>query len=432
MIFPFEMTEKVILRKINISDFEGHVTLLGHFHLLAIQILSGLENQKQTFQSARTPFYMKKILSSLFLALAFCPAFAQFDSDSLPPIAVMDVITWSIGRSFEKEVRRAKFPTGAKIYALPFRCERAGIDTFKTPLGMKISAEISFRFKRLSQKRRLKKLTITVVSPDNENKQLFELMAQNLMPPATMAEESEFWKKVAQGQKADYFMVGKYEIIGDYRAVRVSQVELIKDAFNPKLKDFTEKITLVDSDFEFQDETEKEAFKKMDGLVGDIDGNYAKLVRLAAKGQFANVNILDEKTDKPISIEENLKANHGYQLKVGLLQDAFVYAFYYESHDLTGNKMYMIYPFENGQKNFLKAGNYILPDDENVFSPSPPTSNQAFIKLIASKKKLPLNITTSPEGYKYISPEDCAKLVSGIQKLPSNEIDSNNLIRGVD
>ncbi len=376
---------------------------------------------------------MKRLFFCFLVLTSFSSdILAQVDSDSLPPLAVMDVISWSVGRSFKKEVRKAKIPLGCKLYALPFRCERAGVDTFKTPLGMKISAEISFRFKRLAQERKLRKLNLNIVSPDDENKQLFELMAKNVTPPATMAEESEFWKNVAQGQRPDYYITGKYEIIGDYKGVRVSNVELIKDALNPKLANYSSKITLADADFEFQDENERQSFKKMDGNVGVIDDQYARLVRLASKGQFASVNIVDEKTDQPISLETCLQTGKGYQLKVDLKEDAFVYAFYYESNDLTGNKMYMVFPFENGQKNQMSKGSFMLPDDENVFSPSEPAANQAFIKLIASKKKLPLKITVSPEGYRYLSPDDCAKFVSAMEKIPAANIDSNNLIRSVE
>jgi len=376
---------------------------------------------------------MKKTLLYFLLVSCFtAETFAQIDTDSLPPLAVMDVIAWSVGRSFKKELSKAKIPVGCKIYTLPFRCERAGIDSFKTPLGMKISAEISFRFKRLAQERKLRKLSLNIVSPDDENKQLFELMARNVTPPATMAEESEFWKTVAQGQRPDYYIVGKYEIIGDYKGVRVSNVELIKDALNPKLANFSSKITLADADFEFQDETERQSFKKMDGNVGVIADQYAKLVRLASKGKFASVDIVDEKTDMPINLESCLATGKGYQLKVDLLQDAYVYAFYYESNDLTGNKMYMVFPFENGQKNQMSKGNFMLPDDENVFSPSEPAANQVFIKLIASKKKLPIKITISPEGYRYLALEDCAKFVNAMEKVPSELIDSNNLIRSVE
>lgn len=376
---------------------------------------------------------MTKFLLAVFLLFGLIgETCAQTDVDSLPPLAVMDVIAWSVGRSFRKEVNKAKIPVGAKLYALPFRCERAGVDTFKTPLGMKISAEISFRFKRLAQERKLRKLNLNIVSPDDENKQLFELMARNVTPPATMAEESEFWKTVAQGQRPDYYIVGKYEIIGDYKGVRVSNVELIKDALNPKLANFSNKITLSDADFEFQDENERQSFKKMDGNVGVINNQYARLVGLTSKGKFASVEIVDEKTDQSIPLETCLATGKGYQLKVDLLQDAYIYAFYYESSDLTGNKMYMVFPFENGQKNQMTKGSFMLPDDENVFSPSEPAANQVFIKLIASRKKLPVKITISPEGYRYLSPEDCARFVSAMEKVPSDQIDSNNLIRSVE
>ena len=381
--------------------------------------------------------FFHRMRSSVFIGLILLSllpqfSFAQTDLDSLPPTKVMDVITWYVGRSFKKQIPKAKIPVGCKIYALPFRCERLGIDTFKTPLGMKISTEVSFKFKKLAQDRKLRKYNLNVVSPDNENKQLFELMAQNLTPPSNPAEESEFWKNVSAGQRPDYYITGKYEVIGDYKAVRVSQVELIKDKLNVKLASYSDRITLNDIDFEFQDEGERQAFIKMDCPVGEISDSYARLVRLAAKGTFANVSIVDEKTDLPINLETNLVVGKGYQLQVNLQQDAYVYAFYYESNDLTGNKMYLIYPFENGQKNFIKKGSFTLPDDENVFSPSPPAANQAFIKVIASKRKLPLNITTADEGYKFLSGDDCLRFVGAMEKIPSAEIDSNNLIRSVE
>lgn len=369
---------------------------------------------------------------ALLLLLLPFSVFAQADLDSLPPTKVMDVITWWVGRSFKKEIPKAKVPVGCRIYTLPFRCERLGVDTFKTPLGMKISTEVSFKFKKLAQERKLRKLNLNIVSPDDENKQLFELMARNLTPPATASEESEFWKNVSAGQRPDYYMTGKYEVLGDYKSLRVSQVELIKDKLNPKLANYSDRITLNDVDFEFQDEEERQAFIKMDCPVGEISDSYARLVRLAAKGTFASIAIVDEKTDQPISLETNLTVGKGYQLSVNLQQDAYLYAFYYESNDLTGNKMYLIYPFENGQKNFVKKGMITLPDDENVFSPSPPAANQAFIKLIASKRKLPLNITTGDEGYKYLSGDDCLRFVKAMEKIPTAEIDSNNLIRGVE
>lgn len=373
------------------------------------------------------------ILTGLLLALIFISGPANAQLDSLPPTEALDVITYYVGRSFNKEISKAKIPLNCKIYALPFRCERDGIDTFATPLGMKISSELSFKFKRVIQsEKKLRNQNISIISPDNTNKQLFELMAQNLNPPSTMTEESEFWKNVSANQKPDYYMVGKYEIKGDYKSVRVSNIELIKDKLNPKLNGFQDKITLKDIEFPFESEDDRKMFRKLDANVGEIDQAYARLVRLASKGQFASVEIVDEKSDQPIGINTELVVGKGYQLKMNLNQDAYIYAFYYESNDLTGNKMYLIFPFENGQKNFVKVGVTMFPDDENVFSPSPPTANQVFIKLIASKRKLPLNITTSQEGYKFISPEDCLSFVKAMEKIPSAEIDSNNLIRGVE
>lgn len=94
---------------------------------------------------------------------------------------------------------------------------------------MKISTEVSFKFKKLAQDRKLRKYNLNVVSSDNENKQMFELMAGNLTPPATA---SEFRKNVSTSQRPDYNITGKYELVGDYKPLRVSDVELIKDILN--------------------------------------------------------------------------------------------------------------------------------------------------------------------------------------------------------
>ena len=375
---------------------------------------------------------MRFVLSFCILLSSF-QVFAQADSSDLPPTQALEVLKYYIGRSFVKELKKSKIPPNCKIYALPFRCERDGIDTFATPLGMKISAELSFAFNRRIQKeKRLRNQNTTVISPDNTNKQLFELMAQNLTPPSTMSEESEFWKNVSNSQRPDYYLVGKYEIQGDFSSVRVSKVELIKDKLNPKLEAFADKITLRDLSFTFESEEDKAYFRKLDTRVGEIEQAYARLVRLSSKGQFAQADIIEEKTDLPIPLNDPLHLGKGYQLKVDLKQEGYLYAFYYESADLTGNKMYMIYPVENGQKNFHKKGTLILPDEESVFSPSEPPANQVFIKLIASKSKLPLQISTSPEGYKFLKAEDCLRFVSAMEKLPSAGIDSNNFIRSVE
>lgn len=368
----------------------------------------------------------------LFFLAPLCGVQAQMVSDSLPPPAAMDVVTWSVGRSFRKEIRSARIPPNCRIYALPFRCERLGVDTFRTPLGMKISAEVSFRFRRLAQERRLRKYNLTILSPENEHRQLFELMARQVSPPATMKEESDFWKNASQGSRPDYYLVGKYEIMGDYKGIRVSQVELVKDILNPALRNFTDKITLSDIDIAFRDDEERKAFQRLDGSVGVIEDAYARLVSQTTRGQFASIRIFRENADTEIPISQPLKVNSGYQVECNLRQDAYLYVFYYESHDQTGNRMYAIFPNRNGENAFREKGIFRLPSEKTVFSPQEPAANQVFIKVIASVRPLPLQITESPEGFRYITPADCARFVEAMRKIPPAEIDGNNLIRGVE
>jgi hypothetical protein len=126
-----------------------------------------------------------------------------------------------------------------------------------------------------------------------------------------------------------------------------------------------------------------------------------------------------------------MKVGDAYNLKLTIAEDAYVYAFYYESNDMAGNNMYMIYPFENSQKPFFKKGMYDLPDSDNSFSPSPPASNQAFIKVVASKNPLPLRITTTAEGYRIFEKEDCDTFLRAMQQANPASLFSANLIKEV-
>jgi hypothetical protein len=72
-----------------------------------------------------------------------------------------------------------------------------------------------------------------------------------------------------------------------------------------------------------------------------------------------------------------------------------------------------------------------LPDSDNSFSPSPPASNQAFIKVVASKNPLPLRITTTAEGYRIFEKEDCDTFLRAMQQANPASLFSANLIKEV-
>jgi hypothetical protein len=91
----------------------------------------------------------------------------------------------------------------------------------------------------------------------------------------------------------------------------------------------------------------------------------------------------------------------------------------------------MIFPFDNGQTPFFKKGTYELPDSDNSFSPSPPASNQAFIKVVASKNPLPLQISTTTEGYRIFEKEACNAFLKAMQQANPVLVYSANLIKEV-
>lgn len=360
-------------------------------------------------------------------------ALAQEDADSFPPddFKAMDIVSHHIGRQFARAVRKANLPAGSKIYVLPFYGRRATHDTAKTPLGVRISAETTYWIKKQAQSRRLRKLNLQIISNDESNKYLDELMRAYFTPPATMREESALWNMIENSQRPDYYLIGKYELDNDYKSLRVFDVKLVRDRFATPANNTPRELAIGRSEASITLASEKENFQKWDVEIKRLPDAFVDLINYRSKGNFARAEIKQDELNTTITPDSALAVGKNYYVQVDLAEDAHVYVFYYESGDLTGNELYMIYPFDSRQKTFFKKGKYRFPDEENNFSLSLPGTQKVLIKVIASRRELPLQISQSNDGYIVLEKERCMMFVNGLGRLPDSEVSSINMIREV-
>jgi hypothetical protein len=331
-----------------------------------------------------------------------------------------------LANNLRKKVKNADLPKGCKIYVMPFRTGKDGVDTLRTRLGLKLATELSHRLGEMSVSGDLP-FRPKILSTREEGKDLHEIQLQHLQPPATMAEESEFYKRLSLDQKPDFYLTGAYEIDASYSSISLVKASLVRDVFNEKLSGKPD--VYLDPLEKSIKANQAEQLKKWDNpLIPPADA-YLKLIQFTVnhKSDFATMSLINGKTNAVIKTGEKLKLGMPYQLKAELTKNAYLYAFYYESQDPL-HKMYMIGPLDEKGNLLSKAGTVLLPDERNIFEPSPPADRQAIVKLIASTKKMPLSISTSPEGYVYLSAEEAMRFVSILERMDKDDICASKLL----
>jgi hypothetical protein len=206
---------------------------------------------------------------------------------------------------------------------------------------------------------------------------------------------------------------------------------LTKDKFNPDLSKKSD--IYLDPLEESIKAIHAEQVKKWDSPLFTPSDAYLKLIQFNTndKAGFARMSLINGKTNAVIKTGEKLKLGMPYQLKAEITRDAYLYAFYYESQDPL-HKMYMIGPLDEKSNLISRAGTVLLPDERNVFEPSPPADRQAIVKLIACRQKLPLSITQTPEGYIYLSAEESMRFVSILEKMNKEDVCASKLLYEID
>jgi hypothetical protein len=356
----------------------------------------------------------------------------QHEVDDAPIEYSMNSLAKQLANSFESAMMKRPVPKGSKIYVLPFIGRSDMSDTLRTPLGIKLSSAIAFRLKEVCQSwRKLKRLELNIINSEDADKNLHEVMRGYFTPPATQAEESALWQNISNNMRPDYYLMAKYSITGEYVGANILEATLVKDKFNPSPTTGPATVAIGRAKTTFYTKLDQDNFRKWNNEITRLDQTFVNFVNFKTKASFASYFVFDETNNMALPKDSAFQVGNAYNVKLTLSEDAYVYAFYYESNDMTGNQMYMIFPFDNGQTPFFKKGTYELPDSDNSFSPSPPASNQAFIKVVASKNPLPLQISTTTEGYRIFEKEACNAFLKAMQQANPVLVYSANLIKEV-
>ena len=368
---------------------------------------------------------MTKSILQWLPALVVLLVSLQICAQKSPDVLVRNLAD-DLATDFRKKANKSNLPKGCKIFVMPFRTGKEGLDTLRTRLGLKMAAAFSHRIGQMSNKGELACKPV-ILSPQEEGKDLQEAQLRFLNPPSTMAEESEFYKKLFLSQKPDFYFTATFETDADFGNLRLVKARLEKDKFNPGIEKH-ENIYLDEQQAEIR-EAWKEDLRRWNTPVNPPADAYLKLIQFQtpAMEDIAKISLINAKTDVPLRPGEKLKIGMHYQLRVQLSEDAFLYAFYYESQDPL-HKLYMLGPLDEKSNRLARAGTVLLPAERNVFEPSPPADRQAIVKLIASRQRLPISVSTTPEGYIYLSAGEAAEMVSLLERMNKEQICASKLL----
>jgi hypothetical protein len=358
----------------------------------------------------------------LFYAFYIKPSYLQAQGGAGK---LIEELAEDLASDFRKKVNKADLPLGCKIYVLPFRTGKE-FDTIRTKLGLKIATQFSLRLRRMASNGEFD-CKPEILSSGEEATILNEIQLKHLQPPSSLAEESAFYKQLSLSRKPDFYFTGSYEPGEQYEYIRLKGTVLVKDKLNRDLSKFSD-IFFEEQQTDIKPSCRNELSKWDIPLTPPADA-FLKLIQFQkdANPAFATMALIDGKSNSAINKGGKIKLGVQYQLKAELASDAYLYAFYYESEDPL-HKMYMIGPLDEKSNRLCKAGTVLLPDDKNTIEPSPPSSRQALVKLIASRQKLPLAVTTTPEGYICLGAEEALRFVSILEKMKKEDISTTKLL----
>ena len=164
---------------------------------------------------------MRRILALLLILLLSNLAYSQAITD----------LTELMAEEVYKQLKKNPIPVNSKIAVCFFVGEQGTYDDLQTKLGIRIANEFAITLKReIQNKKRLD--NIEILLNDKVGKVLNAEMKGNFVPPDNTKEEQQFWKQLKNNERPDYFISGKYEVIGDFVGLRLKNVRMEKNKFN--------------------------------------------------------------------------------------------------------------------------------------------------------------------------------------------------------
>lgn len=234
-----------------------------------------------------------------------------------------------LAKDFRKVTGNANLPKGCRIYVMPFRAVSNGTDTLRTRLGLEFQYELSRSLAEMSLNGKLE-YKPEILSLQEGSLDLQEIQVRYLQPPATLAEESEFYKRILLSQKKpDYFFTGAFELDNVKSTLQLVKMRMERDRFNPDLH--TPPMVFEDQTASFRPDLAIELKKLISPLIPPADA-YIKLMQFQ-QGENSGglrISMINAKTNALLRQGEKLKLGMGYQMKTEIPFDSYLFAFYYE------------------------------------------------------------------------------------------------------
>lgn len=368
---------------------------------------------------------MKKVFLSLILIGFISVSYSQ---------QTLELLCQKLTEETYKQLHRNALPGKAKIAVCSFVGEYGTENNLTTSLGIMIANEYALQLKReLQGKKRLENIEILI--NDNIDNSLNAEMLNTFVPPANSADEDKFYKQLQDNQRPDYFISGKYKIIGNFHSIQLKDVRMTKNKFNLKFDDQGFKPPVFESVEQIiESEADVHLLTQFNTNIKNVPEVYADFIKMHNPNKFFDFKIVHASNAKDVAAHEALRLNAEYQLQVNVMEDLYLYGFSYESEDLQSMHMYMLYPISPTENNFCKAGIYSLPkmgNEEFTFYPSPPISGQYLIKIIASKTKLALDFTQTEQGYIYLSESQCQAFYKQLKNMAKTQYQTATLVKDI-
>jgi hypothetical protein len=343
-----------------------------------------------------------------------------FSGVTLKSQDVIDVLAESMAKNVVKKMK--KMPDDTKIAISFFLYEDEYTDTIKTYLSIKLSKSFAQYIRLQIQNNKLDQKILFPSELDNE---LYESM-QGIYTIPDDVDEAEYWKEFLDNQTPDYYLVGKYSIVGDYESIQLKSVQLVPSPYGKYVKEQALAITNVVAKVKKQ--SDKTSLLKLNQSLNILSQTYTNLVNWEGDGDFMTLKLIDNNSRTVDNYE--LIVGEEYQISITLKEDAYVYAFYYDPQDKDFPFISMLYPFQKSQDTFLKAGLHSIPPG-HTFMPDPPAEGQVFIKIFASKEKLPITFIeeTDSEGYiiSKFNDKNCTDFQTKLNSVSSEKIASRQI-----
>lgn len=332
----------------------------------------------------------------------------------------IDKTAQKVAAEIINSINNSKIPADAKIAITFFN----RIDNEKTPFGIHFSNKL---FIKLMAARQKGKITQEILFPENIDKYLDEMMYDYFTVPQGQ-NEGDYWTKLLNNNKPDFYIIGKYKFNSKYTEIQFSELIVKPDNYGKYSKIACVVKKAITG--KISDKLLIQEIKKLDYPINKPNLYYEKLIDINDNLEGFNLTIINENTGKPVN-DFNFIVGENYSLVLDLKQDLYVYAFFYDPNDYNTEFMTMAFPYDENSKNntFMKKGKHKIPGEGLDFEIEAPFS-PVYIKIFALKKKPNIDFDFKKIDDYYITVfnyENCRKFVEQIEKLNKNEIFSRSL-----